>query len=526
MPSQLSRFPEICPRCKNRYNVRVLAELFRLQRARLPASAFPSAEAQANPEETCELARGFLDIFNGAGYTDEEVYRILDPESESEDDGLNALRQEMQDLAVALPAPYVTQPPRDSPRQSVVKRMAYSVVEDALPPTNLPACKCKAYMLAPTGLGCLDLALLTDSVAAIGCLFTLGLRPTTVLPTGFNILGTAILAEARQIVAHIYEAFTVPPFYWIGNAHTTFIPDEPSLHPLTLALRMHNIPLFQFILSHEAPDEPIPAEILLWAVQYGDVEIVRSLHEQAGVDFFAEEDQPSRLVECPDHKVPAAVVVYGGLMPIAEILLHYATRNTAAGARMLQCLLSMLPPGDMRPRRRFLNARSWYGTTPLMDAARAGNYAAVRYLADSQIAKLDFVNPLGMSALYFAVQRLDIQAVEALFEAGCANGNEREDKDGRPVKPPFYAIIDAHRRPCVERYDPAELKAHIDRVLDVARLLLNNGADPRLKWEEDREDEEEVKTVLEEVKTEPVLERLVQLLQEELEEKDFPLSEV
>ncbi|RAK78904.1 ankyrin repeat domain-containing protein [Aspergillus fijiensis CBS 313.89] len=522
MPSQLSRFPEICPRCKNRYNVRVLAELYRTQRARLPVSAFPSAEAQANPEESCELARDFLDIFNRAGFTDEEVYRILDPDSESEDDGLSALTQEMQDLAVTLPTLCATKPSRDSPWQSVVQRMAYSIVEDVLPPTTLPSCKCKAYLLTPTRLSCLDLALLTDSVAAIDFLFSAGLHPTTVLPTGFNILGTAILAEATHIVAYIYDAFSVPPFSWVGNAHTTFIPDQPSLHPLTLALRMHNIPLFQLILSHEAPGEPIPAEILLWAAQYGDVEIVRALHEQAGVDFFAD-DQPNRIVGCPGHKVPGAVVEYRGGMPIARILLHFAARNTAAGAQMLQCLLGMLPPGDLRLRRRLLNARSWYGTTPLMDAVRAGNHAAVRYLADPQTTSLDVANPLGMSALYLAVQRLDIQVVETLFEAGCANGNEPDDKDGRPVKPPFYAIIDAYRRPCIGRYNPMELEAHLDKVLDVARVLLLNGTDPRLKWEENVEEGAEVKTVLEEVKTEPVLEKLARLL---LEEKDFPLGDI
>ncbi|RAL08288.1 uncharacterized protein BO97DRAFT_461827 [Aspergillus homomorphus CBS 101889] len=528
MPTQLTRLVPVCSRCNNTYKPRALAELLNARRQLLQHSRKPTDKANADPGTSPELARDFLDIFNRKGISDREVYQILDPTIKGKGDGLIALTEWLEDLASTSPPASVTQEEQSSLHGSSIRGRARSLAEDVvastvLPPPSRPACKCRAaYTEASAPLSCLDLALLTDAVPAIKFLFRLGLSPFTVLPTSFNILGTAILASATAIVTHIYESYTIPVEANVGDEDTTTPPPgQKRLHPLLLALSVNNIAMFSLIRRY-TPKQEVPPTVLLWAAEHAEVRTVRALREEAGVVVLGKSDE-DRMVTAVFSEEDVADLEAGWIEttePIhtSIIMLHHAAANLATDDGMLRYLIGLLP-ADRRVYDGFLNARCWYGITPLMEAVCVGNYAGAAYLCTFPDLDLDAVNARHMSALYVATRHFDVRAMEILFDAGCGNGNARADNDGRPVKPPLYAIIEGHRRARVHRFDPAELERHIARVMDTARLLLLKKADPRIQWGE--------LTLLEEVKAEPALEKLARMLEHEvLGQKNFALSPV
>lgn len=117
------------------------------------------------------------------------------------------------------------------------------------------------------------------------------------------------------------------------------------------------------------------------------------------------------------------------------------------------------------------------GLTPLMFAAREGCVDAARVLAAAG-ADVDAATPEGFTALISALINGHYDAAAVLIEAG-ADPN-LVDEDGRGA---LYAAVDFNTMPKSNR--PAPDVIHDEHTaLDIARMLLEAGADPNVRLDD------------------------------------------
>ena len=127
-----------------------------------------------------------------------------------------------------------------------------------------------------------------------------------------------------------------------------------------------------------------------------------------------------------------------------------------------------------------LHATSSGGYTPLLFAAREGNLDALTALIAAE-ANPDDALPNGTSALGLAVYNAEYEAAELLLQAG-ANANA----DGQGWTPLHQVVWT--RRPNLGRNPPFPVPLGRLDGLDMARLLVEHGADPnRRQWAEPRD---------------------------------------
>ncbi|HEX6998040.1 MAG TPA: ankyrin repeat domain-containing protein [Gammaproteobacteria bacterium] len=230
--------------------------------------------------------------------------------------------------------------------------------------------------------------------------------------------------------------------------------------PLYLAAQNGSAPMIERLLDAGADPNEVSVEgetALMTAARTGRVEAARVLLER-GAEVDAREAW---------HGQTALMWASAQGHPdmIRELLAHGADPNARSNVeewerqRTAEPRDKWLPPG---------------GLTPLLFAAREGCLGCIPVLVEGG-ADVDATTPDGLSAVVLALINGHYDVAGALVEAG--TDVNLYDYTGRGA---LYAAIDFNTMPASNRPAPKVLENRLT-ALDVARMLLERGADPNAR---------------------------------------------
>ncbi|KAF9891841.1 hypothetical protein FE257_003326 [Aspergillus nanangensis] len=282
-------------------------------------------------------------------------------------------------------------------------------------------------------------ALYQDDVEVFQALRDLGLKPNSLLPCGYTILGVAIILSRDYILEHLLTVEALGVSTLVNGCN-------PQRNPMTLALDVERMALFRRFLLLEQ-DDAITSAVMMHCCQFHSAHML------------------------------AEVVSLGGNIWIVDAASKRTTLHAAVDnpdLAVLDYLLLNMHTVNFFPRWMTLGLQDLEGHTPVTKAAAAGRYQHLTRLVRVCDTRAHTENADGVTVLTYAARRLDVEMVQFLVNAGCRGMN-----NWVPGGNPFSSLVNAYaeiQKTGDERNESSVKKVQV--ILLITKILLSCNGDP------------------------------------------------